>query len=562
MNPFQKGSIAQKLFLSSSVLICIFVFFGIYTLWDIQTISGLTRTIYNHPLVVSNAALQANISITKMHRNMKDVVLFLDSSRVQISIEKVNFEENEVYHYLNIVKGTILGEEGKILERKARKLFKNWKPIRDEVISLVRSDHREKAAEITIGKGADHVADLEREMLGLTNYARAKAKTFMAESENTHDRMMKTSIAFLILVVMISSIISYFTTRNVALAEKELRESRQLLVNAIDYAPIGMVLVEPNGKFFRVNQAYCKITGYSEQELLKMQFQDITVSDDYDAGSQVIEELIDGKSNKAEIENRYLKKNGKIINVSLSTSLLRDSNENPLYFFTQAQDITEKKRAEQKIAASLIEKETLLKEVHHRVKNNMQMIQSIISLQADKISNEKNKQPLIDSINRIRVMSLVHESLYKTENFAQLDLDSYFSEFAKQIESAYSLNETSIKLIIKLDPIVLDLDTLIVCGLITNELVTNSIKYAFPENKEGTIRISVKKISDEKAELAVSDNGVGLPEGFDIKKTESLGLRIVKILSEGQLDGTLSLNQNFGVLYTICFPIKDSEARS
>ncbi|MCG8637705.1 MAG: sensor histidine kinase, partial [Desulfobacterales bacterium] len=177
-------------------------------------------------------------------------------------------------------------------------------------------------------------------------------------------------------------------------------------------------------------------------------------------------------------------------------------------------------------------------------------------------SNEKNKQPLIDSINRIRVMSLVHESLYKTENFAQLDLDSYFSEFAKQIESAYSLNETSIKLIIKLDPIVLDLDTLIVCGLITNELVTNSIKYAFPENKEGTIRISVKKISDEKAELAVSDNGVGLPEGFDIKKTESLGLRIVKILSEGQLDGTLSLNQNFGVLYTICFPIKDSEARS
>jgi len=322
-----------------------------------------------------------------------------------------------------------------------------------------------------------------------------------------------------------------------------------------------MVLVEPGGRFFRVNQAYCDITGYSEKELMEMQFQDVTYFEDHNIGPEIIENLINGVAEKAEIEKRYLKKNGNIINVSLSTSLLKDNTGKPLYFFTQAQDITDKKKADEKIAVSLVEKETLLKEIHHRVKNNMQMIQSIISLQADKITNEKNKQPLIDSINRIRVMSLVHESLYKTENLAQLSLANYFSQFAKQIENAFSLKEISIDLIVVTDPIDLDIDTVIVCGLIINELVTNSIKYAFPDSNGGTIIVGLKEIDSKEAEILVSDTGIGLPDDFDFENTDSLGLRIVKILSEGQLDGNLSVNQDKGLTTTIRFPIKDSVLR-
>jgi len=555
MGTHETGNITRKLLLSFCLLILIFLVFGIYTLFDIHTISSLTRTIYNHPLVVSNAALQSNISITKMHRNMKDVVLFEDQHRIQLSIEKVNIEENQVYKHLDIVRNKILGDEGRRLEGKARVLFSNWKAIRDEVIRLVRSGQRKKAAEITIGKGAYHVSRLEDEMLGLTNYARTKASSFMAESEKTYSRLSLSSIVFLIAAIIISFTIALFTLKSTSAAENELRESRQLLSTAIDNAPIGMVLVEPGGRFYRVNQAYCEITGYSEKELLEMKFQDITIPEDHSIGPEIIQKLLNGEIEKAQLEKRYLRKNGVTIYVSLTTSLLKGRDGNPLYFFTQVQDITERKKADESMASSLAEKETLLKEIHHRVKNNMQMIQSIISLQVDRISDKENKQPLLDSINRIRMMSLVHESLYRTENLSRLNLKDYFDRFTQQIKKAYPLEDESIQLFVTVDPMVFDIDTVIVCGIIANELVTNSIKYAFNGLNGGDISIAFKEISPQQAELTVRDNGIGLPKDFDIQTSESLGLRIVRILSEGQLDGNLSLSQEGGVEYRVRFPI-------
>lgn len=562
METYSKANITRKLVFSYCFLMLIFIFFGIYTLYDIHTISGLTRTIYNHPLVVSNAALQSNVSITKIHRNMKDVVLFEDSGRIQLSIDKVNYEEQQVYLHLDIVKNSILGDQGKILENKARILFRNWKSIRDEVIHLVGSGERERAAEITIGKGADHVVKLEKEMIGLTNYARNKASSFMTAAEKTHSRLNVTSILFLLLALIVSFLIAVYTLMSTASAENELRESRQLLVNAIDYAPIGMVLAEPGGKFYKVNQAYCEITGYSEKELSRMTFQDVTLPDDYEATEDIIHRLIKGKSNKAQIEKRYIKKNGGIINVFISASLLKDGEGNPLYLFKQVQDITRRKIADEKLSASLVEKETLLKEIHHRVKNNMQMIQSIISLQADKIKSPKAKQPLIESINRIRVMGLVHENLYKTKDLSRLNLENYFNEFVGQINKAFDLANASIDLTVETDPLAIDIDTVIVCGLIVNELVTNSIKYAFSDSGSGKISVTLRKANSKEAELMVSDNGKGLPQDFDMDTTDSLGLRIVRILSEGQLDGSISMVQGSGLSYRIRFPLKIIGERS
>jgi two-component system cell cycle sensor histidine kinase/response regulator CckA len=348
----KKNKITSRLIISFVFLILTFLVFGLYSLYDIRTISGLTRTIYDHPLVVSSTALQSNVAITKMHRDMKDVVLFKSTSQVQQAIAAVEQQEQSVYQYLDIVRDRILGAEGKKLEKETRALFENWRPIRKEVIALVRNGQSEKAAQITIGKGADHVAKLEEKMVALTNYAKSKATIFMNESETTHSRLNISSIIFLILSISVSSLIAIFTLKRTASAENEIRESRQLLVNAIDHAPIGMVLVNLQGKFHRVNQALCEMIGYSENELSVMNFQEITHPDDYDIGSNVVKQLIDGRLDKTSVEKRYVKKDGNIIDVYLTTSLLRNTQGLPSYFFTQVQDVTEYKQAQESLRES------------------------------------------------------------------------------------------------------------------------------------------------------------------------------------------------------------------
>ena len=342
------GEITRKLIISFCLLISIFSIYGVYSLYEIYTISNLARTIYDHPLVVSNAALQANVSITKMHRNMKDVVLFESDELIQKSIAAVDQQEKLVYQHLDIVRERILGEEGEKLAEEAKSLFDNWRPIRSEVITLVREGNRDEAAEITIGKGADHVVKLEEKMMALTNYARNKASSFMEASHTTFSRLSVLSIIFLLLSVGISSLIAFFTLKKTKSTERELRESRQLLMNAVDYAPIGMTMVAPGGKFHKVNEAFCRMTGYSEQELLSMDFQQLTHPDDLDIGSRVVEQLINREIDKTAFEKKYIGKNGNTIDVYLTTTLLRDDQGIPQYFFTQALDITERNRAEQR----------------------------------------------------------------------------------------------------------------------------------------------------------------------------------------------------------------------
>ncbi len=239
-----KRNITRKLVLSSCLLILIFLLFGIYSLYGIRTISGLTRTIYDHPLVVSNAALQAAGSITKMHRNMKDLVLFETPSRIQQSIAAVDEQEQLVYQHLDIVRDRILGDEGKRLEVGARTLFDHWRPIREEVIGLVREGDRESAAEITIGKGADHVARLEARMLGLTEYARTKATSFMAATERAHATFSLSAFVFLLLGIGLSTLVTFFTLKGAGSTERELRKSENRQRAILDATPFPVAVVD------------------------------------------------------------------------------------------------------------------------------------------------------------------------------------------------------------------------------------------------------------------------------------------------------------------------------
>jgi two-component system cell cycle sensor histidine kinase/response regulator CckA len=224
----QKSS-SRRLIISYGMLIVLFVLLGLLSISDMRTAAALTRTIYAHPFKVSNASLQSSISITRMHRSMKDVVLVNSSLKINALIESVLEQEQHVYASLDIVKRKILGDAGRALEKETRKLFKDWKPIREEVIDLVHRGQTREAAKITMGQGGEHVALLESKMLALTDYARNKASVFMQDAEIIHSRMHITLIVFLTVGIISSCIVAFFTTRQTLSAARSVEASKVLL---------------------------------------------------------------------------------------------------------------------------------------------------------------------------------------------------------------------------------------------------------------------------------------------------------------------------------------------
>lgn len=216
-----------------------------------------------------------------------------------------------------------------------------------------------------------------------------------------------------------------------------------------------------------------------------------------------------------------------------------------------AQDITEKKLYEEKIESSLKEKEVLLQEVHHRVKNNLQVISSILNLQTSYIDDERVVNILKESQNRIKSMAFIHESLYQANDFSKINFSEYVKNLASNLVYSYRTGHEKINLSLKLKPLTLPLDTAIPCGLIINELVSNALKYAFPGETRGTVEIQLY-LKNNKVHLEVSDDGTGLPEGIDYKNTASLGLQLVVTLVE-QLSATIRLGKTKGTKFVIEF---------
>ncbi|MFZ5552936.1 MAG: PAS domain S-box protein [Bacteroidota bacterium] len=214
-------------------------------------------------------------------------------------------------------------------------------------------------------------------------------------------------------------------------------------------------------------------------------------------------------------------------------------------------EITGKKEAEAEIKQSLREKEVLLKEVHHRVKNNLQVISSILNLQSSYVKDEKILQILRESQNRIKSMSFIHESLYQNKTFSYINFSEYIVNLSKNLVHSYQLFGNQVDIAFQVSEVKLNIDQAIPCGLIVNELVSNALKYAFPGNKKGKIDIEVKE-KGKKVTLKVEDNGVGLPAGFDYSNTETLGLQLVVTLVE-QLDGKMKLESKKGTGYLITF---------
>jgi len=212
----------------------------------------------------------------------------------------------------------------------------------------------------------------------------------------------------------------------------------------------------------------------------------------------------------------------------------------------------ERKRMEEQIKASLREKEMLLREIHHRVKNNMQLISSLLRLQSRYIKDKKYIEMLKESQNRIRSMAFIHEKLYQSKDLANIDFNGYIKSLTDDLFRSYGANG-KIALKTDIEGVSLGVDTAIPCGLIINELVSNSLKHAFPEDREGEIKIALRRTDRNEVELVVSDDGIGIPEDLDFRNTESLGLQLVTSLAESQLQGKTELNRAKGTEFRIRF---------
>jgi hypothetical protein len=233
MNIFSKRKAKHILALGFLLVILLFVSFGGISLREVHTVGNLTKMIYEHPLVVSNAALNAGINMTKMHRGMKDVTLSNSPDEFDKAVTSLNKYEKLVYDELDVIRELIIGEEGQNLEKRTRHLFIAWKPIREEVFSLFHSGRRNEAALITKSRGADHVALLESKMLELTSYARKKADSFMHLADQSQTRVENISTLLVLAGVFLSAFIAFFTVRHVLKIEKTLLRERNELQKAI-----------------------------------------------------------------------------------------------------------------------------------------------------------------------------------------------------------------------------------------------------------------------------------------------------------------------------------------
>lgn len=215
-------------------------------------------------------------------------------------------------------------------------------------------------------------------------------------------------------------------------------------------------------------------------------------------------------------------------------------------------EIVERKEAEKRIRQSLQEKEVLLKEVHHRVKNNLQIITSLLNLQAVEITDPDTREKFRDSMGRVKSMAIIHERLYQTDNLAEVALSEYIDSLTRFLAGNVSGNGGRINIVQDIEDVALPIDIAVPCGLIVNELVTNSLKHAFPDQQKGEVRISSKCMEKGVLTLSVRDNGVGLPEGIHPDNLSSLGMRLVHNLTD-QLGGILAFGNDGGAVFSIQF---------
>ena len=301
--------------------------------------------------------------------------------------------------------------------------------------------------------------------------------------------------------------------------------------------------------------AISDVTGFSADEFTQVdvrRWEQMIHADDRAAVAQELQRCMRA-GERFQSTYRFLRRNGVYIDVFDSGIFLKDAQGVPVRMLGTMTDITERQRAEVQIAASLKEKEVLLKEIHHRVKNNLQVISSLLNLQAANVADPRALEQLRESQNRIRSMALIHERLYQSDNLARIDFGEYIRSLVGYLVRSYAIPSVNVNVTVK--NVSLPVNAAIPCGLIINELVSNALKYAFPHGRGGEVGIRLEMTTERSAVLTVQDNGVGLPRDVDFQSSTTLGLQLVNTLSK-QLNGVIGLIRDRGTTFSIIFPVE------
>jgi PAS domain S-box-containing protein len=335
-------------------------------------------------------------------------------------------------------------------------------------------------------------------------------------------------------------------------ADEALKESERKYHALAELSPVGIFRTDSEGDCTYINERWQMIAGITLEEALGKGWVQSLHPDDRNRISEKWQQAA-MKGRPFISEYRFCHPNGSTTWVLGQAIIERNESEEVAGYIGTITDITERKHAEERLKESLKEKEILLREIHHRVKNNMQVISSLLMLQEELSEDEKVIEMLKDSQNRIISMALIHEKLYRSENLSKIDLKEYIDNLVSGLFQSYGISEDKVVLKINAENVLLGIDSAIPCGLIINELVSNSLKHAFPEDKSGEINIFIHSTDEDMIELLIGDNGVGIPKDLDFRKTESLGLRIVNVLIENQLHGEIILNRARGTEFKIRF---------
>jgi PAS domain S-box-containing protein len=336
--------------------------------------------------------------------------------------------------------------------------------------------------------------------------------------------------------------------------ENVLRSSEERFRRVVEAAPSAMVMINTHGRIEMVNTQAERVFGYTRAEML----------------GQPVEMLVPGRfaGNHPPLREAFyahpesrpmgagrdlyaLRKDGTEFPVEIGLNPIEMADGKMV--LSAIVDISDRKQKEQRIEAALKEKDVLLREVHHRVKNNLQIIDSLLNLQMMRLDDPSVADMLRESQHRIRSMALIHQTLYQSEDFARVDFSRFIDSLAQTLTSSYGLDAGRIQVAVEAEPVALPINTAIPCGLAVNELLSNALKHAFPGQSQGRIVVGLAQDGDDTITSWVADNGIGLPEAIDIDTTPTLGLQLVTLLAD-QVGGHLTLQRSNPTRFTLTLP--------